>query len=84
MPTTADVIAFLKDLAGTDKVFPHTDIFRDLGMVGDDFHEMIETYAARYAVDMTNYRWYFHTDEEGWSFGGVFFKPLMNVWVEFR
>ena len=44
-------------------------------MVGDDFHEMIEKFSSRYSVDMADYLWYFHADEEGQNFGGLFFKP---------
>lgn len=46
-----------------------------MGIVGDDFHEMIENYAQKYQVDMSHYLWYFHADEEGHSLGGVLFKP---------
>lgn len=77
MPTTGDIIEFLKPIAGTDKIDADTDIFKELGMVGDDFHEIIEKFTATYGVDMTPYRWYFHAEEEGagWSIGGLFFKP---------
>lgn len=44
-------------------------------VVGDDFHDMIDKYAKEYDVDMRDYLWYFHADEEGISIGGVFFKP---------
>jgi hypothetical protein len=45
-----------------------------MGVVGDDFHEMIEKYGSKYQVNMTDYLWYFHANEEGHSFGGLFFK----------
>jgi len=50
------------------------DIFYDLGVTGDDFHEMIEKYEKKFNVDMTSYLWYFHADEEGQNTGGIFFK----------
>lgn len=76
MPSTDDVIEFLKGVAGKNKIFPDTDIYKNVGLAGDDFHDMIEKFAAMYAVDMTDYRWYFHADEEGLGcIGGLFFKP---------
>jgi hypothetical protein len=75
MTSIDDIIKFLKELTGSAKISPTSDIFDDIGMVGDDFHEMIEKYSAQYSVDMTNYLWYFHTDEERQNFGALFFKP---------
>lgn len=47
-----------------------------MGVVSEDFHEMIEKYSQKYNVDMSGYVWYFHTNEEGSnSIGGLFFKP---------
>lgn len=73
--STENLTEFIKDLAGTDKVQNDSDIFGDIGMVGDDFHEMIERYASKYSVDLNGYLWYFHADEEGQSPGGQFFPP---------
>lgn len=72
-----DIIDLVKEKSGADDVNELTDIFEDLGCVGDDFHELIEEYAKKYNVDMTSYLWYFHADEEGgWnSIGNIFFKP---------
>lgn len=71
-----ELIGFLKELSGADKIKPTTDIFEDI-LVGDDFHEMVEKYAKKYSVEMKGYLWYFHTDEENaWnSIGAYFFKP---------
>ena len=76
MPTTNEIIDFVKETTGWDNITKDTDIF-DNGIVGDDFHELIEKFAEKYSVDMTNYLWYFHADEEGWSwsFGKLFFAP---------
>lgn len=73
--STNNLIDFIKDLSGTDDVQADSDIFNDMGMVGDDFHEMIEKYAAKYSVEMNDYLWYFHADEEGQSIGGQFVTP---------
>ena len=71
----SDILDFLKELSGTNKIDASSDIYLDVGLVGDDFHEMIEIYSKRYSVDMAGYLWYFHADEEGLSIGGLFFKP---------
>lgn len=74
---TENSINFLKNLSGTDKIGPDSDIFNDIGMVGDDFHEMIQKYSKKFSVNMSDYLWYFHADEEGgWnSIGALFFNP---------
>ncbi|MBL7818955.1 MAG: DUF1493 family protein [Saprospiraceae bacterium] len=77
MIKTTEIIRFLEELSGLDydDIQPHTDIFKDLNIVGDDFHDMIEKFAKLYSVDMSNYPWYFHADEEGFNTGSLFFKP---------
>ena len=76
MPTVTEIIDFVRNHTGSENIASNTDIFAD-GTVGDDFHELIESYAETYSIDMTNYLWYFHADEEGgWnSIGGLFFTP---------
>lgn len=74
--TINNIIDFLKDQALIDDIYPDTDICNGIGLTGDDFHEMIEEYSKVFSVDMTNYLWYFHSEEEGWnSIGGSFFPP---------
>ena len=74
MDKLSEILEFVKGLSGLEEISPESDIF-NLGVVGDDFHEMIEKYTETYGVDMTNYLWYFHADEEGQNFGALFFKP---------
>ena len=76
MPTVDELIKFVENCTGSDSITADTDIFND-GTCGDDFHELMDSYAKTYSVDMTNYLWYFHADEEGgWnSIGGAFFDP---------
>ena len=69
-----NIITFLKELLGRDQINSQTDIFLDLHVFGDDFHEMIEKYSKTFNVDMTSYLWYFHTYEEGYNTGAYFFK----------
>jgi hypothetical protein len=76
MTNSVEIIEFLENFSGIDPIDPYSDLFRDIGIVGDDFHEMIVQFASKYAVDMANYLWYFHTDEEGSNWlGGSFFDP---------
>jgi hypothetical protein len=74
MSELTEIIDFVKDFSGIDNLNPESDIF-NLGVVGDDFHEMIEKYAETFEVDMSGYFWYFHANEEGQNFGALFFKP---------
>ena len=74
MATVSEMVEFVRDLTGNDKIREHTDIL-DSGCVGDDFHELIERFSDRYHVDMNAYLWYFHGDEEGFNIGGLFYKP---------
>lgn len=79
MYSEKDIIDFIIDKAAVkpEEVNLDTDIFEELGSTGDDFHELIEAYAEKYLVNMENYLWYFHTDEEGTNFfGGALFLPL--------
>lgn len=74
-----DIIDFLRNLSGTDKIEADSDIFGSITMGGDDFHEMIEAYAKKFSVNMSGYFWYFHADGEGQNFGGLFFTPYNQV-----
>jgi hypothetical protein len=73
-----EIKSFIVDKTGCEEneVTSNCDLMDDLGCSGDDFDELIDDYAKRYKVNMGNYLWYFHTDEEGHSnsIGRVFFK----------
>jgi hypothetical protein len=71
-----NILTFLVDFTCQEKITLQTDIFLDLGIVGDEFEDMIDSYAKKFYVDMTGYLWYFHTNEEGadHSLGGSFFR----------
>lgn len=74
---TAEMLAdFVMKETGAGNIHAASDIFDDAGIDGDDFHELMDKYAQQYAVDMHNYRWYFHGNEEGGvNIGGAFFPP---------
>jgi hypothetical protein len=72
-----DIVNFIVHKTGCkeNEVTPSCDIKNDLGCWGDDFHELIDEYSKKFNVDMTSYLWYFHSNEEGLSIGGIFIKP---------
>jgi hypothetical protein len=71
-----DIINFLKEQLNVERVEANSDIYKDLEANGDEFLEMIAEYSKKFNVDMENYNWYFHSDEEGvFSIGALFFKP---------
>ncbi|WP_261843274.1 DUF1493 family protein [Aliamphritea ceti] len=57
------------------KLSPCCDLRNDLGIEGDYFSELIESFAEKHQVNMNYYRWYFHHGEEDWSIGALFFVP---------
>jgi acyl carrier protein len=64
----ADIYSFLAQRLGVDEAnfTPDDSLFDDLGVDGDDFFELEQIFARRFAVDMSDYRWYFHHNSEGW------------------
>jgi hypothetical protein len=72
--TPYDLALFVNEMCGWKPSKPDSDIYSELKVVGDDFHELIEKFAKTYSVDMSGYLWYFHADEEGQNFGSIFFK----------
>ena len=76
MPSIDDVVQFVREqtqFAGA--LTPDTTLQADIGVFGDDMHDFITAYAKRFSVDVSTYLWYFHTGEEGWSIGGLFYDP---------
>ena len=73
-----DIKSFIVDRTGCEEkeVTSTCDLMNDLGCSGDDFHELIDEYSKKFNVNLDNYLWYFHTDEEGHSnsIGRIFFK----------
>lgn len=79
--TIEDVINFLKNQSLVDEIDPQTNICDDIGMRGDDFDEMMMAYAGKFSVDMTDYLWYFHSEEEG-SWTSISLFPRANEQVK--
>lgn len=57
------------------KIVPQSRLVEDLGIEGDDFFELEQTFSKRFNVDMSGYLWYFHHDEEGMNLGALLFLP---------
>ncbi|PWJ30950.1 DUF1493 family protein [Sediminitomix flava] len=75
MKSVDDVIILIKKYAGTEEVYPDTDINKDLNIYGDDFNDLLEEYSVIADVDMSEFLWYFHYKGEGWNFGDLIFRP---------
>mgnify|MGYP001458553579 CR=1 FL=1 len=60
------LITMIMDKVGAkrDEIANCTDIEKDLGCTGDDYFELMEDYAKEFNVDMSDFRWYFHTHDE--------------------
>ena len=68
------VLEFLIKETGNENLNEDTDLFNS-GIVGDDFHDLMDKYWDTYKIDMKTYLWYFHCDEDGQNLGGLFNKP---------
>jgi len=51
------------------------DIFRSLGITGDDCEEFLSAFGDKFSVNFDKLLWYFHYEEEWGNFGGLFFSP---------
>lgn len=74
MTETEEIVDLVREWAPRSTLTEHTTLEGDLGVYGDDLDELLEEYAERFHVDLSTYRWYFHTREEGWNLGGIFFR----------
>ena len=77
MYSQQEIDNFVKEMAGLDDLKPGDDLMNDLGVIGDDFHDLMAAYSKHFNVDMSTYLWYFHAKDEGaWtSIGSSFFRP---------
>lgn len=77
MDVRPEIITLIKEYTVKDTpVTPYTCLEKDCGILMDDFHEMIERYSKQFDVNMDNYLWYFHAEEEPTiNIGKYFHKP---------
>lgn len=82
MVSEKEIIKFINARTG-DNPLGDTDINGELRIEGDDFDELMKSYSEQFKVDMSDYWWYFHHEEEGFqiSLGRLLFKPP-NLRVE--
>jgi acyl carrier protein len=52
-----------------------SDIYKEFGIDGDDFSELIISFSEKFNVDLSEFLWYFHYREEGFNIGAIFIKP---------
>lgn len=77
MITEQEIIDFIIKEFWETKLTSDSDIFLEVGIDGDDCDEFLIKYAEKYAVDMSNFLWYFHYQEEGslsFNIGSLFSK----------
>jgi len=87
MVVIEDIMQFLQKYSFDNKIVTsESDIFHDFGLTGDDCGEFLYAYQKTFNVDMTNYLWYFHHDEESkWtSIGGYFLNHQAKELVELQ
>lgn len=71
-----EIIDFIEKEFWKSKLNSNSDIFTVVGIDGDDCDEFLHKYAEKYNVDMSNFLWYFHYQDEASvnGFGKFFFK----------
>ena len=76
-----EIIDFIEKEFWKSNLQSDSDIFNLLKIDGDDCEELLSKYAEKYSVDMRNFLWYFHYQEEGsliFNLGSLFFKNPHN------
>jgi hypothetical protein len=64
--TLAEIIAFVRNETDYPSYLDeHTSLQDKLGVHGDELDDLLLRFAQRFRVDMSGYRWYFHTCEDG-------------------
>lgn len=71
-----EIIDFIEKEFWKSNLDSNSDVFSEVGIDGDDCDEFLLKYAEKYAVDMSNFLWYFHYQDEASvnGFGKLFFK----------
>lgn len=77
MTSIEKIREFIQEQTGVKNSFKNTDdLDFDLGVYGDDMFELVEKYSEEFDVDISEFLWYFHTGEEGFSgIGGLISNP---------
>ena len=77
MIKSTEIFEFLSEELRVKKVELNldSDIYKDFGVDGDDFSELMEAFSKKFNVDLSKFLWYFHCGEEGFNIGAIFIKP---------
>jgi len=78
-----EIIDFIEKEFWKSNLNSDSDVFKEVRIDGDDCDEFLLKYSEKYSVDMNDFLWYFHYQEEGslsFSIGNLFFKnPRQRV-----
>jgi hypothetical protein len=75
VPRVEEINALVREHTGArGALSEETDLHGDLGLISLDLDEFLAEFAERFSVDMSGFLWYFHTEEDGVSFGRLFFS----------
>jgi uncharacterized protein DUF1493 len=76
MPTFDEVATFVREQTSFRGALTEvTSLQSDIGVYGDDMDDLLAAFSDRFGVSLAGYIWYFHTGEEGFNIGGLFFPP---------
>jgi acyl carrier protein len=77
MPSFDEIAVFISEYTHTDRsaLTEETSLLGDLGVYGLDMYALLVRYSERFGVEISGYRWYFHTSEDGLSIGALFSRP---------
>lgn len=70
-----EIEALLREQIGIRSSLDADASLQDLGLFAEDLTDFMTIFGERFGVDLSTFRWYFHTGEEGFSPGGLFFTP---------
>jgi hypothetical protein len=75
MSVAEEIEALVRDQIGLRSPLDADASLQGIGLFADDLTEFMATFGKRFKVDLSTFRWYFHTGEEGVSVGALFFTP---------
>src|SRR5688572_11191819 len=64
-----------------ERITPSTTLFGDLGIDGDDAHELFEAYATEFGVDLTDLELRRHFGPEAWPPWALLILPIWVLWM---
>lgn len=82
--TEQEIIDFIEKEFWESNLNSNSDIFKEVGIDGSDCDEFLQKYSEKYSVDMNDFLWYFHYQDEAsltsFNIGGSLFKsPNQSV-----